>query len=350
MGKLEAKGCKTLSNENYAIFLARGFVKNSIFNLNHESNRDDCFHPYYLMREKLKHHGIEINTCDVNEGRGSVFELHMDVQNKITSKPCYLLMLETPQVCLANGISSNWYSYYKVFTWNDDLVDGNRFIKINFPNPIRVHLVDGFSTRDRLFCLISSNRTLTIQDDRVLYSERVKTIRWFEKNAPHEFDLYGVDWDMPVVRNGLIGKFERRFWRAFRRIMSLRPFPSYRGKIAHKREVLMRTRFAICYENVRDLPGYITEKIFDCFFSGCVPVYWGASNITDYIPADCFVDRRQFNDIEAVYHFLKSITEQEFRGYQKRIAAFLQSDAAYPFSSEFFAETIVNTIVQDIGA
>jgi len=120
--------------------------------------------------------------------------------------------------------------------------------------------------------------------------------------------------------------------------------------VAQKRDVLTRTRFAICYENVRDLPGYITEKIFDCFFSGCVPVYWGAGNITDHIPADCFVDRRQFRDTEEVYNFLKAMTEQEFIGYQQRIAAFLQSDAAYPFGSEFFAETIVTTIVQDLGS
>lgn len=350
LGKLEAEGCKPLSDVIYASFVARGFVKNSIFDLSHESNRDDCFQPYYLMREKLKHHGIEINTCDVNEGRSLVFELHMDVQKQITSKPCYLLMLETPQVCPANGISSNWDCYCKVFTWNDDLVDGNRFIKINFPNPIHVYPVDGFSTRDRFCCLISSNRTLAAQDDRILYPERVKAIRWFEKNAPHDFDLYGIDWNMPVVRSGLLGKLERRFWRAFRSLMKLRPFPSYRGRIAHKREVLSLTRFAICYENVRDLPGYITEKIFDCFFSGCVPVYWGASNITEHIPADCFVDRRQFCDTGEVYQFLKAMTEHEFRGYQQRIAAFLQSDGAYPFNSEFFAETIVNTIVQDIGS
>ena len=48
--------------------------------------------------------------------------------------------------------------------------------------------------------------------------------------------------------------------------------------------------FAICYENARDIPGYITEKIFDCFFAGCVPIYWGgAPNVTDHIPANTFI-------------------------------------------------------------
>ena len=115
------------------------------------------------------------------------------------------------------------------------------------------------------------------------------------------------------------------------------------------KEVLEKYKFAICYENARDISGYITEKIFDSFFSGCIPVYWGASNIEDYVPSDCFIDRRKFTNTEEVYHFLTAMTENEFIGYQQRIVRFLQSAAAYSFSSDFFAETIVKTIVQDLG-
>lgn len=339
-----------MSDAIYASFSARGFENNVIFDLSHPWNRDNCFQPFHLMREKLKSCGIEINTVDVTKKELLAFDLQMDVQRLGAYDFCYLLMLETPQICPANGISSNWSRYRKVFTWNDDLVDRNRFIKINFPNFININPVDGLLSRDRFCCLISSNRTLVSRDERILYPERVKAIRWFEQNAPQDFDLYGVDWDIPVVGSGLLGKLERRAWRALGRIVALKPFPSYRGKVANKRDVLTRTRFAICYENVRDLSGYITEKIFDCFFSGCIPVYWGASNITTHIPGDCFIDRRKFHDTLELYNFLKGITENEFRGYQQRIAVFLQSESAYPFSSEYFAETIVNTIVHDIGS
>ena len=34
--------------------------------------------------------------------------------------------------------------------------------------------------------------------------------------------------------------------------------------------------------------GYITEKIFDSFFAGVVPIYWGAENITDYVPKSLY--------------------------------------------------------------
>jgi len=334
----------------FAVLRGSGVTKNIIFDRTSPANRDDCFAPYAMLRNEFYEAGTQIDTADESRDHTLAFELHQDVQHETNSSINYLLMFETELVKIENGDVAEWRKYRKIFTWNDELVDGDRFLKINFPNPIHVHPVDGFALRERFCCLISSNRTLAVQDDRNLYPERVKAVRWFEQNAPQDFDLYGVGWDMPVVRDGLIGKFERRFWRALGRLVTLRPFPSYRGRVAHKHDVLTRTRFAICYENVCDLPGYITEKIFDCFFSGCVPVYWGASNITVHIPADCFIDRRQFRDTEGVYNFLKRISEQEFRGYQLRIAAFLQSDAAYPFSSEFFAETIVTTIVQDIGS
>ena len=334
----------------FAVLRGNSLINNTIFDRNSPANRDDCFAPYALLKQLLNNWGIQIDTVDEAKKHNLAFEIHQDVQHATKAAINYLLMFETEFVKIENGDEAQWLKYRKVFTWDDDRVDGDRFIKINFPNPIYVYPVDGFLSRDRFCCLISGNRTLVLRDERILYPERVNAIRWFEQNAPQDFDLYGVGWDIPVVGSGLFGKLERRVWRALGRFVALRPFPSYRGKVANKRDVLIRTRFAICYENVRDLPGYITEKIFDCFFSGCVPVYWGASNITTHIPADCFIDRRQFRDMQDVYNCLKGISEDEFKGYQQRIAAFLQSDAVYPFSSEFFAETIVNTIVQDIGS
>ncbi|MDD2774387.1 MAG: glycosyltransferase family 10 [Gallionella sp.] len=333
----------------FATLRGQGLTKNTIFNRIHPANRDDCFAPYVLLREKFASFSVQLNTVDQANMDNISFELHQDIQPDSISAVSYLLMFETVLVKSENGDQNEWAKYKKIFTWNDELVDGISFIKFNFPNPIHIHPADGYAARDRFCCLIAGNKTLQTQDERNLYPERVKAIRWFEQHAPQDFDLYGVDWHLPVLHPGLLGKIERRLWRYGGKYFTLRPFPSYRGKVEHKRDVLTRTRFSICYENVRDLPGYITEKIFDCFFAGCVPVYWGAANIAKYIPSDCFIDRRKFHDIAAVYAFLKAMTEQEFYGYQERIATFLQSDAAYPFSSEFFAETVVNTIVQDLG-
>ena len=334
---------------HYASFVTSSFAQNKIFDLSDSSNRDNCFYPYYLMRQLFKLRHFELNTEDINEGKPVLLELHLDIRIKSVNKFCYALMLETPQIWPLNGCPEKFATYRKIFTWNDDLVDGDRFIKINFPNQILINPIDGFDNRPRLCCLVASNKTLQVFDERNLYVERIKTIRWFEKNAANDFELYGIGWDAPEACGCVLGKLQSRLYKVLGRFIKLRPFPSYRGKIKSKSVVLKSTRFVICYENIRDLPGYITEKIFDCFFSGCVPVYWGATNISEYIPSDCFIDRRQFANTEAVYNYIKKINEEEFRGYQQRIAAFLRSDAVYQFSSDFFAETIVNTIVQDLG-
>lgn len=336
--------------KEFAVLRGNGLSNNNVFDRDSPANRDDCCAPFILLREKFAAAGVSIDTVDLAGGEKLAFELHQDVQAETTTAVNYLLMLETELLKLENGVPSNWEKYRKIFTWNDTLVDGVRFIKINPPNPLRIHAVDGFAARDRFCCLISGNKALPQADPRNLYPERVNAIRWFEANAPEDFDLYGVEWDLPQARSGVNGKIQRRLWRMVSRVVKLRPFASYRGKVARKSDVLARTRFAICYENVSDLPGYITEKIFDCFFSGCVPVYWGAPNVTDFIPQDCFIDRRKFANIADVYAFLKAMPESEFRLYQSRIADFLGSDAALQFGSEFFAGAIVDTILRDHGA
>ncbi|MFY0750721.1 glycosyltransferase family 10 domain-containing protein [Pseudomonas sp. NFX5] len=333
----------------YSAFAGNGLKNNAIFDLTNKSNRDDSFYPFYQMRKKFFEYGIEINTLDLSDITKIKFSLDFDVHPAYSSATRYLLMLETPQIRVENGRPENLDNYHKVFTWNDNLIDDKKFIKINFPNRIKSLQPDGFLSRPIFCCLISSNRALTIHDSRDLYKERVKAIRWFEKNAPENFHLYGGGWNIPAAKGGIRGAIERRFWNSFTKLVKFRPFPSYRGKICSKHETLKNTRFSICYENVRDLPGYITEKIFDCFFSGCIPIYWGASNISDYIPEDCFIDRRKFKDMPALYNYLENITNEEFTNYQRRIERFLDSDSATPFGTDFFTETIVKTIVKDLG-
>lgn len=313
------------------------------------SVRDGGSEPWCALRDRLARSGYELHTSDKVVPDTVAFEIHMRSQPGF-GRPAVLLSLEPPPVLPANYSEAGTRKYARVLTWHDTLVDGARFLKIRFPNPLREPPVDGFAERPRLVCIIAGNKSVLQRDTRELYSERVRAIRWFEKNAPADFDLHGMDWDLPAAWPGLAGKLLMRLWRVVAPVLRLRPFPSYRGRLDNKSEALMRTRFSICYENVRDLPGYITEKIFDCFLSGCVPVYWGAANIDASVPADCFIDRRRFSDTAEVYRHLKSMGEEEYRGYQQRIAAFMGSDAARLFGTEAFARTIASATVEPGGA
>jgi hypothetical protein len=109
---------------------------------------------------------------------------------------------------------------------------------------------------------------------------------------------------------------------------------------------MQKYKFSVCYENATGITGYITEKIFDSFFAGCVPVYLGAPNVTDYIPAETFIDKRNFKNYGELYRYMKSMTDEEYNKYLGAIKDFVHSGRIYPFSAECFAETLFREIVE----
>jgi hypothetical protein len=113
--------------------------------------------------------------------------------------------------------------------------------------------------------------------------------------------------------------------------------------------VYSKAKFAYCYENVADLPDYITEKIFDAFFSGCVPIYWGSNTIQDYIPSTCYIDRTQFKSTQEVHQYLLGISEERHHEYQSEISRFLLGSAAHRFDTQTYASTIIHKISLDLG-
>lgn len=94
------------------------------------------------------------------------------------------------------------------------------------------------------------------------------------------------------------------------------------------------------------MPGYVTEKIFDSFISGCVPIYWGAPNITDYVPKSCFIDRTDFRSHEDLYVYLSTMSEETHQKHITAIKEFLMSDSAFKFSSRAFVELLTSIFIK----
>ena len=120
--------------------------------------------------------------------------------------------------------------------------------------------------------------------------------------------------------------------------------------IEDKIATLQKFRFSICFENTKDVSGYVTEKIFDCFGAGCVPVYYGAKDISTYIPEGCYIRLERFVSIEALYDYLKNMTEEEYLGYQSNIRSFLASDGAKRFTGRALAQKLLALIEPENAA
>ncbi len=229
-----------------------------------------------------------------------------------------LFLWEPPSVLPKMYEEETLSCFGRVFTWDDKLVKRKNFYKFYYPelkvmeeNPIPFK-------KKRLCCLVNANKTSNHPNE--LYSKRVETVRFFEKIGERGFSLYGYGWD------------EKKF-------------PSYKGGLEDKIEAMKEYRFSICYENITEIEGYITEKIFDSFRAGCVPVYWGASNIETYIPEECFIDKRNYPTYELLYERLKNMEEWEHQGYIEAIQRFLESDEAKLFSEEKLIEIFTHEVL-----
>ena len=238
--------------------------------------------------------------------------------------------------------------FNKVFSWDARLFDLPNVVKIMVPNQLAFEPFPGYSDRDIFSCLINANKAFREPLPSDLYRERINTIRWYEKHAPDKFELYGMGWAKPTPAFDFWGKAKRSTASLRAKLFGHMPFPSYRGEVHDKRSVLRRSKFAYCYENTRGPDNYITEKIFDSFLSGCVPVYWGADNVLEYIPSTCFVDRRNFKDTADVHQFLLSISFEDYARYQSNILDFLATDVARIFEAEYFVSVITEQISRNI--
>lgn len=311
--------------------------------LDKTSNRDNCLYGFYLLKKKFKENDVDLSTQDINLPSESQFIIYNEmpkIKDIFTEKDIYLIIFESEVIRPDNWNMENHKYFKKIFTWNDKYVDNKKYFKINFSHKIPDKVEFNIKNKKKLCTMIVANKFKSHPLE--LYTERVKAIRWFEENHPEDFDLYGIGWDKYYFK-GMLVRLNR--FDALRKILKPR-YPSYKGPIESKKEVYKKYKFAICYENARDIPGYITEKIFDCFFSGCVPVYWSAPNIADHIPASTFIDRRKFGTYEELYSYLKNMSDREYMGYLDAIKNFIKSDKIYPFSTEYFAEALSSEILK----
>ncbi len=289
------------------------------------ANRDNCLDVYYRLREVAAQNGYaleqitSLSSLDECEHLVvfDIFPEHLAKIDQIPKEKRILFLFEPPSTLPTNDRVDLHEYFSKIYTWNDQLVDNKKYFKFYYP--VLLPMIDNpieFDSK-KLCCLISCNKFSSHSNE--LYSERQKVIRFFETFAPDQFDLYGRSW-------------------------SSADYPSYCGGVDRKADCMKWYKFSFAYENIRDIPGYVTEKIFDCFQAGSVPIYWGASNVDVYIPKNCFIAREDFESDAALYEYLVNMTEQEHTRYLDNIRAFLSSEQAQLFSPENFIRIFMDLI------
>ena len=216
-----------------------------------------------------------------------------------------------------------------------------RFYRMYFPQPLKEVIASGslpWSTRGFLTLIAGNNsppnsisyklgclKEPALAND--LYSERLGAIAYF--SAKDDLHIYGRGWN---VRQSWL---DDKLWGAVTR--------NYKGECEDKIATLNKYRFSICFENTR-FKGYVTEKIFDCFFAGCIPIYYGAPDIEEYIPESVFIDFRKFSSYEELGKFLRDMKPEEASAYLEAAKAFLASDRFKPFYQDNVARNLLDIV------
>ena len=331
--------------------------------------------PYAHLRDHLAEQGIPVHTADFLPASvdGETVKIYFslgryDQVEALARRPDVVLSgffaMECPIVepSLFRALPRLARRFRRVFSWSDS-PSLRRFTGADLPlRPFRwpqsfdtVH-AGIWENRDRKFLVMINANKLPRVDWQELYTERLRAVEFFARTG--EIDLYGKGWDRPSVRvgNTWVPWTVKRPWLALQRKWKA-AFPdpllaaarrAWHGPVVSKAETFGRYNFALCFENCI-LRGWITEKIFDCFFAGTVPVYWGAPEIADVVPTECFIDMREFSDYAALRRFLRSLSPADVDRYREAARDFLGSAAYRPFTCGAFTSLVEDCVAEDGG-
>ncbi len=312
------------------------FLNDELFNLdNLLLNRDGCLRPLDRLKKKAESKNLKITTADdkylgsdISDFReywslGMIHDWKKLSENSKIKLEGFII-LEPPIVDpkLYKSLPELTHYFNKVYVYNTHGdgyslkgVDQSKLRKTFFPQPQMGVMENYFNQTDRFRKLVivcgSHNPKFRKPE---LYSKRIESIVYFSK---FDFvDFYGKGWNSTFsLRNAWWP-----FWSNKNILQS-----HWSGVCGNKFELLSRYDFSLCYENM-PMDGYITEKIFDCFYAGCVPVYWGGKDIEKFIPPETYINRTHFKSNEDLFSYLKDVSNHELNEKRFHAKNFLLSE------------------------
>jgi hypothetical protein len=335
----------------------------------------DYHTPFLRVRERFAEHGIPVRTGDVlarGEG-GSQLNVYfalgtLDSYKALAERDDVVLSgllhfeapIVHPSVYRGTPEASRYFKRIYSFSTPEALAPfgcGDVGLeKFCIPQPFDEVFDDLWARRDRHFLALVSQNKLPVLSYNELYTERLRALEHFARSD--DIDLYGIGWDVMPFRVGerrmpphLVRLY--RFVRERVPLGELHPYASviksvYKGPVASKYETLSRYTFALTYEN-QVLDGWVNEKIFDAMLAGAVPIYLGAPDIIDYVPKECFIDKRDFDTYGELGDYLRSLSPDQIQTYRLNARDYLSSDMYRPFTKDAFADIFLRAVEADAG-
>lgn len=294
-----------------------------------EKFRDNCNEPHRLLKAKLAEVGINLNTVDI--AATSIIDVLICTRHdyqignirrivKAHDCACIYWVTEEETVCpLHEKRFLNDPMYDVVLTWRSDFIDNKNFMRCFYPSPIKVLDKIDFviENKKRRLNIINSFKKSRSKKKLDLYNYRIEVAQSLaEKDA---CDIYGAGWPSTTT--------------------------NYMGRIESKKNIQSKYLFTLCIENTLGEPGAITEKIFDAFEAGSIPLYLGASDIADYVPENSFISLNERRSADEIISIIDECSNETASDYLESIWDFIGSPAYETFNSVGFVESVQNAII-----
>jgi hypothetical protein len=331
------KACRIFIDPPYQVYYSDGLFDLS----NNALNRDDQLLPFHRLREHLVSRGSSAHTADYLFKDGEKDPLQSDYyslglmsnfEHVLRERRAHLaafVIMEPPIVAplLYEALPRLTTVFDRVYLHNTTgdgyslaRVDVSKLYKFYWHIPYKDVLESCWNNQERMKRVVVVNGSHNPgAKRRELYSLRIKAM--VELSTLGVVDLYGVGWNKWWSRNAMW----LPYWRNHRALKSI-----YKGACKSKYEVLKDYDFCLCFENMV-MDGYITEKLFDCLYAGTIPLYVGAPDIFEYIPAEVFVDCRIYSSWIEMWNAVSSMSDDQLMEMREAGRAFLQSDIAKKF-------------------
>ncbi len=116
-----------------------------------------------------------------------------------------------------------------------------------------------------------------------------------------DITAYGLGWSTKINPKLKIGHTFHR---------SLDPQPAV--------DLIKNFTFVLILENT-NAQGYVSEKIYDAFIAGCIPIYLGNNNDRVNIPTDMYIDLHKFKTSRDLQNFLDSLSLEDIEAMRQVI-------------------------------
>ena len=297
---------------------------------------------YITQVEKLTHEiSVDrfLNWKTVDNPYEADIIIFFDVLNiKLMNLPAKkVLVRQEPEIVLPENYNvKNTANFWKIINVGGE--SDSVALTVKWPQDINKDL--------RLMNEKQIGRTVLINSNLIsLHRLEMYSLRRHAAYKLKEIDLFGYGWNNSILERvkALILELRKCWNKPHKfRLSGLRYYfrtqKNYLGEVAIKRVVMQRYCRALIIENS---PTYVSEKIFDAFSAGCIPIYIGP-NLKDYrIPNDLYIQANP--TLESIHESINLAEKIDYKVWFNHLDTWLKSDAC---STEWGEESYLYRIKQ----